>query len=98
MLVVSFRHLFDATLVAHPSAGLPAVDADRWSTSSFADAADTSPLELFDLGEHLQRCRRSRGRLFTALCVSDAVDRFLARRFITTMTAIALLSTLLAML
>ena len=98
MLAVQLHHLFQSAPAVHAPRRVPAVDADRWSTSSFADAADTSPLELFDLGEHLQRCRRSRGRLFAALCLSDAVERFVAPRFMTTMVAIALLCALLSAL
>jgi len=97
MLAVPLRHFFPAP-TSQPSRSVPAVEADRWSTSSFAAATDTSPLELLDLGEHLKRCRRSRGPLFAALCLSDAVDRFLAPRFMTAIVAIALIGALFPML
>ena len=29
----------------------------NWSTASFGDAVDTSPMELSALGEHLHLCR-----------------------------------------
>jgi hypothetical protein len=31
-----------------------------WSTASFGDAADTSPLELNELGQHMQQCSQPR--------------------------------------
>jgi hypothetical protein len=33
-----------------------------WSTASFGDTADTSPMELSALGEHLDLCKESQGR------------------------------------
>jgi hypothetical protein len=73
-------------------------DVRRWSTSSFGTAADTSPRELADLSQHLDRCRRLRGRLFPALCLSDKVSLFLAPRFMTTLVAIVLLGSVLVLL
>ncbi len=95
MLVVSLYYLFQGAPGALARPSVAAVDADGCSTSSFAAAADTSPLELFDLGEHMQRCRRSRGRPFAALCLSDSVGRFLAQRFMTTVVASTLLLAML---
>jgi hypothetical protein len=98
MLVVPLHRFFK------PAVETPALRTGRapglggWSTSSFGEAADTSPLELFELSEHLDRCHRSRGRLFSALCLSDSVSRFLAPRFMTTLVAAAVLASLLAML
>jgi hypothetical protein len=56
-----------------------------WSTSSFSHAADTSPLELRELGAHLADCVGCRGRWFALQCVSDALHDFIARRFVTTL-------------
>jgi hypothetical protein len=56
----------------------------RWSTSSFGDAPDVSPVELGALSEHLGRCKRSRGPLFALQCFAQTLDEFLAPRFITT--------------
>jgi hypothetical protein len=62
-----------------------------WSTSSFGVVAETSPVELSELSEHLDRCRRSSGRFFSALCLSDRLQSFLAPRVVTTLIVIALL-------
>jgi len=68
-------------LFAHPS----------WSTASFGDTADTSPMELSALGEHLGTCQGSRGRLFALHCVAEAMHGFVATRLVTTLMAVALL-------
>lgn len=62
-----------------------------WSTASFGDTADTSPMELSALGEHLDLCRGSRGRLFALHCVAQAMHGFVAARFVTTLVVVALL-------
>lgn len=74
---------------------LPA-GATRWSTSSYGTPADTSPNELCELSEHLDRCHRMRGWYFRALCVTDTVDRFLAPRLMTTLLAGVVVGALLA--
>ena len=56
-----------------------------WSTTSFVGPADTSPMELSALGEHLNRCQGSRGRLFALRCAADAVHGFAVTRFVTTL-------------
>lgn len=63
-----------------------------WSTASFGDAADTSPTDLSVLGEHLDLCKRSRGRLFALHCVGQTMHGFLAARFVTTLVVVALLT------
>jgi hypothetical protein len=62
-----------------------------WSTASFSDTTDTSPIELSALGDHLDLCQGSRGRLFTLRCVGEAVHGFVAARFVTTLVVVALL-------
>jgi hypothetical protein len=61
----------------------------RWSTSSFAATADTSPMELRELGAHLARCRGCRGRWFALQCAADTLHAFLVRRFVTTLAGAA---------
>ncbi|MDP1789425.1 MAG: hypothetical protein Q8L12_02540 [Methylibium sp.] len=68
------------------------VNAGRsWSTSSFGTAADTSPMELSVLAEHLDVCKDSRGRLFLVQSVAETINGFLSARFVTTLAAFALL-------
>ena len=62
-----------------------------WSTASFGNAADTTPMELSALGEHLDTCHGERGRLFGLRCKADVVRGFVATRFVTSLLAVALL-------
>jgi hypothetical protein len=62
-----------------------------WSTSSFGQTADTSPMELSALGEHLNRCQNSRGRLFALSCVAETMNSFVAGRFVTTVVVVSLM-------
>lgn len=62
-----------------------AVNPPRWTTASFPDATDTSPMELSALGEHLDRCKGCRGRWFELHCMVDAVHDFVTARFVTTL-------------
>jgi hypothetical protein len=63
-----------------------------WSTASFGEPADTSPLELAALGEHLDLCRGSNGRLFALQCAAEAMNGFVTARFVTTLVVVALLT------
>jgi hypothetical protein len=62
-----------------------------WSTASFGRAADTLPMELSALGEHLNLCQGSRGRLFVLRSIAETMNTFLAARFVTTVVVVALL-------
>ena len=64
--------------------------AVRWATASFADTADTTPMELSALGAHVDRCNGSRGRMFRLHCAADAMIGFVAPRFVTTAVIVAL--------
>lgn len=75
-----------------------AIAPPLWRTASFGDSPDTSPLELAALGEHLDCCRGSRGRLFTLHCLAEALNGFLASRFVTTLVVVAILAGVIALL
>lgn len=60
-----------------------------WATASFADSADTTPMELSALGAHVDRCNGSRGRMFKLQCAADALTGFVAPRFVTTTVIVA---------
>jgi len=62
-----------------------------WSTASFGDTADTSPMELSALGDHLHLCRGSCGRLFALHCVAQTMHGFVAARFVTTLVVVVAL-------
>lgn len=68
-----------------------AITSPSWSTASFGDTADTSPMELSALGDHLDRCKGSRGRLFVLQSVAETLNSFVAARFVTTLVVVALL-------
>jgi hypothetical protein len=68
-----------------------AIATPCWSTASFGSSADTSSMELFALGEHLDLCKGCRGRLFALQCAAEAVNSFVAARVVTTLSALALL-------
>jgi hypothetical protein len=68
-----------------------------WSTASFGDAADTSPMELSALGEHLDSCKRSDGRWLALRFVVERMNGFVAARFVTTLAVAALLIGLMSM-
>lgn len=61
-----------------------------WSTASFSDTADTLPGDLSALGEHLELCRGSRGRLFAFKCFAGSMNGFVAARFVTTLVVVVL--------
>lgn len=62
-----------------------AATSPRWTTASIADATDTAPMELRELGAHVSRCNGSRSRWFALRCAADAVHDFVAPRFVTTL-------------
>ena len=63
---------------------LSTATSPRWTTASNADATDTAPMELSELGDHVSRCNGSRGRWFALQCAADAVHEFVAPRLVTT--------------
>ena len=62
----------------------------QWDTSSTGHSADTSPMELSNLGEQLSKCQELRGRLFTLHCVADSLHRFLLAHFVSSLVLVAL--------
>lgn len=55
-------------------------------------------MELAALGEHLDRCRGSNGRLFALQCVAETMNGFVTARFVTTLVVIALLISVCALI
>jgi hypothetical protein len=73
-----------------PPHAAPAAQA-HWTTSSFGACAESSPMELSVLREHLDLCSGQHRRWFRARCAADAVRRFVASRLVTTCVVVALL-------
>jgi hypothetical protein len=69
----------------------PVNDAPSWSTSTFSNSADSSPMELSALGEHLGHCLGAHGRLFNLQCVAETLDGFVSARLVTSLVVVALL-------
>lgn len=67
------------------------ISTPLWSTASFADAPDTSPMEITQLGDHFDRCQGARGRLFKLQCVAESMNGFMAPRFVTTLVVVSML-------
>lgn len=69
------------------------IQGSQWSTASFGDAPETSPMELSALGEHSQLCQGRNGRMFALRCGAEAMHGFMAARFMTgLLIALALLA------
>ncbi len=68
----------------------PVAASSSWSTASYGDAANTSPMELSALSDHLDLCHGARGRLFSVRCAADTVHRFMAARLVTTVLLLGL--------
>jgi hypothetical protein len=73
-------------------------DMPFWSTASFGDSTDTTPMELSGLSEHLVSCKGVNGRLFTLQCLAEAADRFIAARLVTTLVVAAFLIGVISLL
>jgi hypothetical protein len=69
----------------------PSITTPQWSTASFGDDTDTSPMELSALGAHVAACRMLTGHLFVARCAAEAMHGFVAGRMVTTLVVAALL-------
>jgi hypothetical protein len=72
--------------------------APCWSTASFGDAAQTSPMELSVLGEHLQHCSATPGPLVRLRCAAESMNGFVSARFVTTLALLSLPLLVLALL
>jgi hypothetical protein len=69
-----------------------------WSTASFGDAADTSPMELSDLGEHLQHCSTRSWHWARLRIAAESMNGFVSTRLVTTLALLSLPILLLALL
>jgi hypothetical protein len=90
-LLTTFFPLGPGAERAEPFIATPVNDAPSWSTSTFSNSADSSPMELSVLGEHLAHCLGAHGRLLNLQCVADSLNGFLSARLVTTLVVAALL-------
>jgi hypothetical protein len=61
----------------------------RWSTASFGETTDTTPLELAALGEHLTQCSGASGHLVAMQCGAQRLGGFVTARLVTTLMVLA---------
>lgn len=87
--------LFDR--MERPTSNRNACPVRRWDTSSTDDSADSLPMELFALGEHLDQCLMLRGRLFVLRCHAESLHSFLLTHLVSTVVLAALLIVLCAL-
>jgi hypothetical protein len=62
-----------------------------WRTASFPDSFDTTAVDTRALVVHLDVCKRAAGSMFAFRRSAEVVHGFLASRFVTTLTLIAVL-------
>ncbi len=62
-----------------------------WSTASFGDAPDSSPMELSSLQDHVHVCQGLRGPWFSARCRLEDFHGFVVGRFVTTVVVASVL-------
>lgn len=61
------------------------ITSPRWSTASFGEAPDSSPMELSALQDHVHVCKGLRGPWFAAGCRVEAIHGFAVAHFVTTL-------------
>ncbi len=74
------------------------VDIPNWSTSAYGTSADTSPMDLSALGDHLSLCQSPHARWLAMHSMAERVHGFAASRFVTTLALAALLLSAIAFL
>ena len=74
------------------------IAAPSWSTSCFGDAAQTSPMDLTALGEHLHHCSATPRPLMRLRCAAESMNGFVSARLVTTLSVLSLPFVVLALL
>ena len=62
--------------------------APIWSTASFGQPSDVSPLELAALGKHLNLCQSSHCGLLALQYIAQRLLAFASARFVTTLAVL----------
>jgi len=78
------------TTAHRPSRNQPSAALPRWSTTSVGDSADTQPVELSALGDHVSLCRGAGSRYGGLLRGAQVVHCMVAARFVTTLAVVVL--------
>jgi hypothetical protein len=64
----------------------------QWSTSSYGETTDTTPMELSALGEHFAQCNGDGARRVAMHCGAQSVRGFVLARLVSVMAAIAIVT------
>jgi hypothetical protein len=89
------RQSLDIPRLGKPARSEPGMKPDAvanpmWRTASFSHAPDTSPMELSELGEHLEHCSARSARLTMLRIVAESVHGFISTRLVTTLALLSL--------
>jgi hypothetical protein len=63
----------------------------RWTTSSYGETTETTPMELADLGEHKAQCSAAHARLVAMQCSALRLHGVVTGRLVTTLAVVAAL-------
>jgi hypothetical protein len=74
------------------------ISSSPWTTASFGGTADTSPMELSALGDHLDDCRKTHSRWFLLRSLGDGLHQFTASRMVTTLFVATVLMGVIALM
>lgn len=75
--------------LAGPGPGVPlkaasSGSASTWETSSYGQSAETTPMQLSALGEHLSQCSQPHDRLAALQMGAEVLRAFVLGRLVTT--------------
>ena len=62
-----------------------------WTTSSYGQAAETTPADLATLSEHAAQCTVRSGRMVALQCGATRIKGIVASRLVTTLALLAML-------
>ena len=65
--------------------------APVWTTSSYGETTDTTPVDLAVLSEHMAHCTARSGRLVAVQCGVASLRGFVSGRLVTTAALVAAL-------
>ena len=68
------------------------MSAHHWTTSSYAEPADTTPGDLANLHEHVRQCTDPRGRLVALRCGALKLHDLMLGRLVTTLALLMALA------
>ncbi len=77
--------------ISEPSLASSAGVDSSWATSSVPRAAETAPMELSALGDHVDHCNGSRSAWFSAKSAADRLAGFIASRLVSAVVLVVII-------